>query len=77
MTALFVRRPTPLTVTFQLANRKPVEATIIGCVLEDGSGESWTIEGYATEDTFHQKKGVLFSGWYRTDTRIGYITLRE
>lgn len=47
-----------------------VEAIINGVSREDGSGESWCIEGYVSVKTEDHGR---FKGWYRTTDRKGWM----
>jgi hypothetical protein len=67
MQALFVRQPTRPVFELSLTVG-PVGLTKVKCMVnsvesEDGSGESWNIEGYVGD-----KK---FTAFYRTDKRTG------
>jgi predicted nucleic acid-binding Zn ribbon protein len=73
MTALFVWGPTRPTVRMRSSDGTVYAATITSCEAEDGSGECWNIKGvarrHATKIAFHEK----FTGFFRTDTRKGFI----
>jgi hypothetical protein len=79
MVALFDRRGNngnPHVVTFTTEWNTVISVTITGMSLEDGSGESWLFEGYATEkrhltDTKSEKVSGRVSGWFNTERRTG------
>lgn len=50
----------------------PLPVIILSVQAEDGSGESWNIEGYVTDGPMKAKK---FAGYYRTDRRTGFLNL--
>lgn len=67
MQALFACKPTPIKVTFHFPLTES-SVTILSVEREDGSGESWNLRGVAGNN---QK----WKAYYRTDKRIGTITL--
>lgn len=81
MLALFDRHYEPRPVTFSCEHEvtkpnpqfgkltKVVTLHITQVGIEDGSGQSWLIEGQDCD-------GRHYSGWYRTDTRQGRLTVQ-
>jgi hypothetical protein len=81
MLALFDRKSVNTRkVEFQTGANKSYTASISMVRAEDGSGDSWIIEGHAAESVISQKRfpipnpGFEFSGYFNTATRKGHIT---
>jgi len=67
----------PHTVTFTNDKGARIVAVILVVAAEDGSGESWNIEGYFTNLTTNRSDvslNIKFEGYFRTDRRIGHLT---
>lgn len=63
-------------VEFNISNgtRSTIAGVVItGVEIDDGSGESWIFKGY----TKNPGKIRNCLGWYRTDTRRGWIELLD
>lgn len=65
--ALFVWKPIKPKVNFSFSKGYDVSAVILSVQSEDGSGESWNIEGYVGNNQ-------RFKAYYRTDRRTGTYT---
>ena len=78
-TALFVRKPDTHCVEFTTEDGRIFDAIISSVGIEDGSGESWLIEGYASpkEVGGPMEDDKSFHAWFRTDNRRGWIKFRE
>lgn len=61
-------RPRP--VEFRLSRRVALEAHIQSVSREDGSGESWNLEGWVVS-------GEVFDAYFNTKRRTGHIHLHE
>lgn len=74
MLSLFDGNQTPRkTVEFKLEGIKtPVRVAVTGVSQEDGSGESWIIEGWLSG----MEKSFPISLWFTTSSRKGYITFK-
>ena len=57
------------SVEFTIANGEKIEVFVSSVQQEDGSGESWNIEG------FHGKSFKKISGYYSTQRRSGTLTI--
>ena len=83
MLALFDRKaPLRREVEFKLAGEAEISAVVVitGVETRDGSGESWLFKGHVMRTNFGTYHKVhsdprTVTGWYRTDTRNGRITL--
>lgn len=79
MLALFDRKVNnPRHVDFKLSGGNVTTFVVInGVEVEDGSGENWIFKGYAKNATATDHQGAKTSstcfGFYRTDTRKGWI----
>ena len=73
MLSLFDGNQTPRrTVDFQLEGKKyPISVAILGVQQEDGSGESWNIEGLLWDK--HHSEGYKVKGYYVTKGRAGSL----
>lgn len=82
--ALFDRKPVNTrSVELTLGDGRVVQLVINGVEVEDGSGESWIFKGYLRR--IHPRPGHEPStvpappsncfGYYRTDTRRGWLEL--
>lgn len=72
MTALFVWKPTRPWVTFRLADGRRVQASIVAVSAEDGSGESWNLEGnLAVSEPGGPSR--RFRAYLRTSNRTGWM----
>ena len=71
MLALFDRNPNTRNVDFRIGGDRNVTTLVIitGVELEDGSGESWIFKGYVQNTSMSKQ----CRGWYRTDSRRGWI----
>lgn len=68
MVSLFSTKPASHPVLFKTKNHGDFTATITGVRWEDGSGESWIIEGYSA-----LAAGARFTGYFSTKDRRGHI----
>lgn len=83
MMALFDRKVVNTRgVEFKLKGENNISAHVIinGVEVEDGSGESWIFKGYVKGMSPALQSGDRSTpstcyGWYRTDTRKGWIEL--
>lgn len=70
MQALLVRKPVRPSFNFTLEDNKTIVCCMVDSVeSEDGSGESYNIEGWVAS---RRKK---FKAYYRTDDRTGTYTV--
>lgn len=85
MLALFDRKVVNTrSVEFKLAGGNNISAHVVinGVEVEDGSGESWIFKGYVRRISMHPEESVPpppsnCYGFYRTDTRKGWIELLD
>ncbi len=76
MLALFDWEPhRKVTITGQAGQK--FELWITGISAEDGSGESWNIGGTTTVFREGKEESRNFSAYFRTDSRKGWISVRE
>jgi predicted ATPase len=68
MVSLFTTVPVRVPVLFKTENHGDFSAIITGVRWEDGSGESWIIEGYSVFAA-----GARFTGYFSTKDRRGHI----
>jgi hypothetical protein len=68
MVSLFTITPARVSVVFRTKNHGDFTACINGARWEDGSGESWIIEGYSVHTA-----GARFTGYFSTKDRRGHI----
>ncbi len=74
MLSLFDSREVNLRVvsfTVESGDKKfQLDVTVSEVVREDGSGESWLLQGYTVPTAGFRRE---FKAWYRTDRRVGWI----
>ncbi|HUQ30167.1 MAG TPA: hypothetical protein VM103_01465 [Candidatus Paceibacterota bacterium] len=74
MLALFEWKPNRPLVMFKTEGGKLLEASVTSVEAEDGSGESWNIEGYVgTERARKEHQATRFRAYFRTDSRRGVM----
>lgn len=59
-------------VSFKLGNGTDISVSMLSVQREDGSGESWNLEGFATLLSGDQ---VFVKAYYSSRKRIGYIRI--
>jgi len=77
MTALFVWKPERHKVEFTAANGTVYTASILACEAEDGSGECWNIRGVVSDSNGRLRIKKHFKGFFRTNTRAGFLKIDE
>ncbi|MEX2054042.1 MAG: hypothetical protein WD883_00640 [Candidatus Colwellbacteria bacterium] len=58
-------------MTFTLETDQTIKFFLTQMSWEDGSGQSWNFEGFVKGSGINER----VSGYYRSDTRYGYIKL--